>query len=101
MADFSFLTNHALVLRHIARQPRITARELSDIVGITERTTLRIIDDLLTTEYITKMREGRRNRYSVNPEIPISTPGLEDVAAEDLLKAFGWKKRGRPRKTVE
>ncbi len=101
MPGFSFLTNHALILRHIARQPRITARELSDIVGITERTTLRIIDDLLAAEYITKTREGRRNRYSINADIRISSPGLDDVAAEDLLKAFGWKKRGRPRKTAE
>ena len=99
MPEFSFLTNHALVLRHIARQQRITARELAGIVGITERTTLRIINDLLQTEYITKLREGRRNRYSINTDIPISAPGLEDVAVESLLKAFGWKKRGRPRKT--
>jgi DNA-binding transcriptional ArsR family regulator len=99
MPEFSFLTNHALVLRHIARQPLITARELSGIVGITERTTLRIINDLLQAEYITKLREGRRNRYSINSDIPISTPGLDDVAVASLLKAFGWKKRGRPRKT--
>ena len=101
MPDFNFLTNHALILRHIARQPRITARELSDIVGITERTTSRIIDDLLAAEYITKTREGRRNRYSINTDMPISAPGLEDIAAEDLLKTFGWKKRGRPRKIIE
>ena len=99
MPEFGFLTNHALVLRHIARQPRITARELAGIVGITERTTLRIINDLLQAKYITKLREGRRNRYSINSDIAISAPGLEDVAVESLLKAFGWKKRGRPRKT--
>lgn len=101
MPEFRFLTNHALVLSHVARQARITARELSNIVGITERTTLRIIDDLLEKEYITKTREGRRNRYSINPDILISAAGLDDVAAEVLLKAFGWKKRGRPRKTAE
>jgi DNA-binding transcriptional ArsR family regulator len=100
LPEFRFLTNHALVLRHIAHQPRITARELSNIVGITERTTLRIIDDLLGADYITKTREGRRNRYSINPDIPISSPGLDDVAVEVLLRAFGWKKRGRPRKTA-
>jgi len=41
MTKFRFLTNHALVLSHIARQPRITARELSDIIGISERATPR------------------------------------------------------------
>ena len=101
MPEFGFLTNHALVLRHIARQPLITGRELSGIVGITERSTLRIINDLLQAKYITKLREGRRNRYSINTDIPISAPGLEDVTAESLLKAFGWKKRGRPRKAIK
>ncbi len=101
MPEFGFLTNHALVLRHIAHQPLITGRELSGIVGITERSTLRIINDLLQAKYITKLREGRRNRYSINTDIPISAPGLEDVTAESLLKAFGWKKRGRPRKAIQ
>jgi len=101
LPEFKFLTNHALVFSHIARQPRITARELSDIIGITERATLRIIDDLLQAEYITKTREGRRNRYHINSDISISPPGLEDVAVESLLKMLGWKKRGRPRKATE
>ena len=101
MPELGFLTNYALVFRHIARQPLITTRELSNIVDITERTTLRIINDLLEAGYITKMREGRRNRYSINPDKPISAPGLEKVPAEELLKAFGWKKRGRPRKAID
>ena len=101
MTKFRFLTNHALVLSHIARKPRITGRELSDTIGITERATLRIIDDLLKADYVTKTREGRRNRYRINSDIPISPPGLEDVAVESLLKVLGWKKRGRPRKAIE
>jgi len=101
LPEFRFLTNHALVFSHIARQPRITTREVSAILGITERTTSRIIDDLLRTEYITKTREGRRNRYRINPDIPISPAGLEDVAVESFLKTLGWKKRGRPRKVTE
>ena len=100
MTEFSFLTNHALVFSHIALRPRITGREISSIVGITELTTLRIIDDLLRSEYITKTREGRRNRYRINSDIPISPPGLDDVAVESFLKTLGWKKRGRPRKVT-
>ena len=98
MPKFRFLTNHALVLSHIARQPRITAREISDIIGISERATHNIIGDLLDEEYITKRREGRRNRYMFNPDRAISPAGWEDTAAGYLLAAIGWKKRGRPRK---
>ena len=99
MPEFRFFTNHALVLSHIAQQPRITARDLSYTIGITERATLKIINDLLNKEYITKTREGRNNRYRINPDQAISPPGLDDMAAEALLKTLGWKKRGRPRKT--
>jgi DNA-binding MarR family transcriptional regulator len=101
LSDFKFLTNHALVFSHIARQPRITARELSGIIGITERATLRIIDDLLNAEYITKIREGRRNRYRIKSDTPISPKGFDNVAVESFLKTLGWKKRGRPRKITE
>jgi len=99
LPEFSFFTNHALVLSHIAHQPRITARELSNIIGITERATLKIIRDLLEEEYITKTREGRNNRYRINPDRAISPPGLDDMAAEVLLTTLGWRKRGRPRKS--
>lgn len=98
MPKFRFLTNHALVFSHIARQSRITARELSDIIGISERAIHNIIGDLLEAGYITKKREGRRNRYGVNPDRPISPAGWEDTAAGYLLAAIGWRKRGRPRK---
>ncbi len=101
MPEFKFLTNHALVFSHIARQPRSTARELSGIIGITERTTLGIIDDLFKADYITKTREGRRNRYRINPDTPITPTGFDDVAVESFLKTLGWKKRGRPRKVSD
>ncbi|MFC1899950.1 winged helix-turn-helix transcriptional regulator, partial [Chloroflexota bacterium] len=91
-------TNHALVLSHIAQQPRITARDLSNTIGITERATIKIINDLLKEDYITKTREGRNNRYRINSSQAISLPGLDDMAAEVLLITLGWKKRGRPRK---
>lgn len=98
MAEFKFFTNHALILSHIAQQPRITARELSTIIGITERSTIKVINDLLEEEYVTKTREGRNNRYRINPDKPITPAGLDEMAAEVLLVTLGWKKRGRPRK---
>ncbi len=99
MPEFKFFTNHALILSHIAQQPRITARELANTIGITERATSKIINDLLEEEYVTKTREGRNNRYRINPDKAISPPGLDEMAAEVLLKTLGWKKRGRPRKS--
>lgn len=98
MPEWTFLTNHALVLSYIAHHPRITARDLANAVGITERTTRKLIADLLDTGYITKKREGRRNHYRVNPDLALRHPSHGETAVGDLLEALGWK---RPRRTVK
>ena len=96
MPEWTFLSNHALVLSHIARHSRITARELANAIGITERATRKIIADLLNTGYITKKREGRRNHYRVNADLDLRHPIHAETAVGELLEALGWK---RPRKT--
>jgi len=98
MTEWKFLTNHTIVLSYLSIHPRITARELSNAVGITERATRKIIADLLQAGYISIEREGRRNRYRVNPNLPLRHPGLEETAVGYLLEIMGWRKRGRPRK---
>src|SRR4030043_1889220 len=99
MRKWTFLTNPAIVLSYIALPPRMTARELANFVGITERATRKIIADLLEEGYITKDREGRRNRYHINPDLPLRHPALEETAVGYLLQVLGWKKPGRPRKS--
>ncbi len=99
MSEWKFLTNHAIVLSYISIHPRITARELSAAIGITERATRKIIADLLQAGYISKELEGRCNRYNINPDLPLRHAGLENTAVGYLLEVLGWRKRGRPRKT--
>ena len=95
MPEWTFLTNHGLVLSYVACRPRVTALELSNLVGITERSVRKILNDLEADGYITKKREGRRNHYRVNPELPLRHPGHGETAIGDLLEALGWKRRGR------
>ena len=100
MPDWTFLTNHALVLSHMWRHPRITARELGDAIGITERATRRIIADLDEAGYIVKKREGRRNRYRVNTDLPLRHETNQETAVGELLQALGGKtkrQRAKPR----
>jgi len=94
MAEWALITNHGLVLSHIAHHPRVTALEIALAIGITERTTRKIIADLLETGYISKKRVGRRNRYRVNPDLPLRHPSHGETAVGDLLEALGWKRRG-------
>jgi DNA-binding IclR family transcriptional regulator len=66
MAKWRFLTNHALVLIHVANNPRTTLREISNSVGITERAALSILRSMEEERIISRQREGRKNRYWVD-----------------------------------
>ena len=66
MARCNFLTNHALVLIHVANHPRSTLREIAAEVGITERAALSILRLMEEDAIITRQKEGRRNRYFVD-----------------------------------
>jgi predicted DNA-binding transcriptional regulator YafY len=96
MPEWTFLTNHALVLSFIARHPQITARELSTSIGVTERAIRRFIADLQDAGYISKKREGRGVRYEINPDLPLRHETYQETAVGDFLKALGWKKKKIP-----
>ena len=99
MPGWKFITNHSLVLCLIAQQPRITAREISMTVGITEKATRSIINDLEVDGYVTKKREGRRIRYRINTDLPLRAETQQDKAVGDILEVLGRKKRRRRAKT--
>ncbi|MCJ7606087.1 MAG: winged helix-turn-helix domain-containing protein [Dehalococcoidales bacterium] len=98
MPGWKFLTNHALVLCLTAQQPRITAREIAATIGITEKATRNIINDLEADGYITKKREGRRVRYRFDPDMPMRHEIQQENSIGDLLEVIGWKRRKRKRK---
>lgn len=85
MDGWTFLTNHGQVFLCIARMPRSTAREIAQVVGITERATQRIIDDLESGGYLTRHREGRRNYYEIHAELPMRHPAQRGYAVRELL----------------
>jgi DNA-binding transcriptional ArsR family regulator len=93
MPGWKFLTNHAMVLCLIAQHPRITAREIASTIGITEKTTHNTINDLEADGYVTKKREGRRIKYSFDPDMPLRGEPQQDKAIGDLLEILGWKRR--------
>ncbi len=88
-SQWNFMTSHGNVFVFIAKQPRITTREIALAVGITERSVQKIILDLEADGYIVKHKEGVRNRYTINPEVPMRHRIQRDHAVGDLLKALG------------
>ena len=71
MGSWSFFTNHARVLICIARDPGVRLRDLAVALGITERSAYGIVTDLAEAGYVLKEKEGRRNRYRIQKELPL------------------------------
>ncbi|MGN7189487.1 MULTISPECIES: winged helix-turn-helix domain-containing protein [unclassified Curtobacterium] len=74
MTQWTFLTNHAHVLLCVAANPDARVREIAQTVGVTERATQRILTELEDAGYLTKARDGRRNRYTLNPDARMRHP---------------------------
>jgi DNA-binding IclR family transcriptional regulator len=66
--SWTLLTGHGHVLVEIARNPQSRIRDISAVVGLTERAVQAIVADLEAAGYLTRDRAGRRNRYTVNHE---------------------------------
>jgi DNA-binding transcriptional ArsR family regulator len=94
MAHWTFLSNHAQVLLLVARDERLTAKEMARRVGITERAVQRHLDDLEEGGYIARFRDGRNNRYEIHPDIPLRHPEQEGYAIRDLLDLFAPRDKG-------
>lgn len=88
MVGWTFLTNHAQVLLCIAGNQRATAKEMAQAVGVTERAVQRIIDNLEAEGYISRFRDGRKNRYEIHRERPLRHPAQAGRTVGDLLAAL-------------
>jgi DNA-binding IclR family transcriptional regulator len=84
-ANWDFLTNHAHVLVCVARDPGIRLRDIATAVGITERAAQRIVSELADEGYVLRKREGRRNRYQVQANLPLRHPLAEEREVGELL----------------
>lgn len=82
---WTFLSNHSQVLLCIARNQRVTAREIADTVGITERSVQRLIRDLEETGYISRVRAGRQNFYIVRVDRPMRHPAQNGHSIRELI----------------
>jgi DNA-binding Lrp family transcriptional regulator len=85
VSEWTFLTNHAIALICLTREPDLTLRQIGDRVGLTERATHRIVSDLVDQGYLIRTREGRRNRYEVKPNARIEDPVLGGRRVGELL----------------
>lgn len=92
MSRWTFLSNHGRALLCIARDPEVRLREIAVDIGVTERSAYAIVSDLADGGYIVKERDGRRNRYEIQPHLPLPEAPDRDVAIGEVLTVLGETK---------
>lgn len=84
--DWTFLSNYAHVLVCLAENPDARLRDVAQRVGITERSTQRLIAHLDDAGILRRVRHGRRNSYYINTDAHLRHPLEEDCTVGELLK---------------
>jgi DNA-binding transcriptional ArsR family regulator len=91
--SWTFLTNHARVLLCISRDPGIRLRDIADRIGITERSAYGIVQDLTEAGYIIKQKDGRRNRYRIEADLPLPEPSSQERTVGEVLALLAGSDR--------
>lgn len=86
--SWTLLTGHGRVLAEIASNPGARVRDISAVVGLTERTVQAIVADLDEAGYIVRTRAGRRTIYAVRPDSPFRHAAQEGLRIGPLLAAL-------------
>jgi hypothetical protein len=82
----ALLTKHARVLVEIARDPSVRIRDLAQAAGVTERTALTLVSDLVTAGYLTRARVGRRSHYTVQQDALLGHPSFSTLRIGPCLE---------------
>jgi len=85
LPPWTLVTSHGLVLLFVAGTPNATIREISENLELTERRIADVIRDLERAKMITVTREGRRNRYALNPDAHFMHPIVADIPIKSFI----------------
>lgn len=87
-SDWTFLSNYGHVLFCLAMNSTARLRDISEKVGITERAVQRIVADLERGGIVTRIREGRRNRYELHTQAHLRHPLEAQHTVGELIDAL-------------
>jgi transcriptional regulator TrmB len=96
VVTWNFLSNHGQALLCIARDPHMRLRDIAECVGITERRTYDIVNDLTEAGYVVKEKEGRRNRYEVQGHLPLPDELAQEQAIGEVLGVLTGRRAIKP-----
>ncbi|MGK2933090.1 MAG: helix-turn-helix transcriptional regulator [Solirubrobacterales bacterium] len=82
----------------VEHDPGIRLRDIAQMVGITERSAHKILSQLCDEGYVLKEKVGRRNTYSVQTDMPLKGPLIEEQEVGELLHLLLKPKRPKDRR---
>jgi hypothetical protein len=96
MGSWGFLSNHGRVLLLLAHDPGMRLRDIAARLGITERSAYGIVTDLTAAGYISKHKDGRRNRYQIEAQQPLPEPTSRERTVGEVLALLTAEPPGQP-----
>jgi predicted ArsR family transcriptional regulator len=87
--NWTLISHHGHALLAISRNPDITIDDLGRVLGITSRSVINVLNDLEAEGYLSKTREGRRNRYKINLDAKLRHDTSAGQSVRNLLAALG------------
>jgi IclR helix-turn-helix domain len=96
MGSWGFLSNHGRVLLLLAHDPEMRLRDIAGRLGITERSAYGIVADLTAAGYVSKRKDGRRNRYQIEAHRPLPEPTSREPTVGEVLALLTAPDRAPP-----
>ncbi|CAB4631035.1 unannotated protein [freshwater metagenome] len=87
--SWTLLSHHAHVLLALDQNPDYTIDELAQILGITSRTVVNLLSDLVEDGYLSKTKDGRNNHYEINKKAPLRHSTSHGKTVGQLIAALG------------
>ena len=85
---WSLLSTHGLVLFFLGMNPDATLRDISERLGLTERTIHNVIKNLSRADMVRIRKVGRRNSYKLNGDAHFVHPMFAHLRLGNFLEAL-------------
>ena len=86
---WTLLSHHAHFLIAIDQDPDYTIDQLAQILGLTSRSVVSLINDLVEGGYISKTRDGRNNHYEIQKNSKLRHSTSEGKTVGQLISVLG------------
>lgn len=87
------MTNHTHVLLCLHQNPDMRLKEVAQSVGITERMVQRVVSELVEAGYVSVEKQGRCNRYTINPRLQLRHPLEMHHTIGELLELLATERQ--------